>query len=85
MVGWVSATGVSSLYEVEATANYQNGSTALAFPDLSGVAGFLPAPTSGSLAVWTAEIVQSSGSATTTAPSNVTGIAVANSGTFTVP
>lgn len=85
MVGWVSATGVSSLYEVEATANYQNGSTALAFPDLSGVAGFLPAPVSGSMTVWTAEIVQSSAGATLTMPSSATVSAVVNTGSYTVP
>ncbi|HMG88297.1 MAG TPA: hypothetical protein VK574_21385 [Terracidiphilus sp.] len=84
-VGWVSGTGVSSFFEVDATANYQSGSTALAFPDLSGVAGFQPAPTSGSPAVWTAEIVQFSAGATLTMPSNATGNAVANSGTYTVP
>ena len=84
-MGWVTATGVSSFYEVDATANYQKGSTALAFPDLSGVAGFLPAPVSGSMTVWTAEIVQSSAGATLTMPSSATVSAVVNSGSYTVP
>lgn len=85
VVGSVSGTGVSSFYEVDATANYQNGSATLAFPDLSGVAGFLPPPTSGSLAVWTAEILQSSAGTAPTTLSNATGSAVANGGVFTVP
>jgi hypothetical protein len=84
-VGWTPATGISVFSEVNATANYQNGSTTLAFPDLSGLAGFLPAPTTGSAVAWTAEILHASAGATLVMPSNTTGSAVANSGSFTVP
>jgi hypothetical protein len=85
VMGWTTATGVSVFSEVNATANYQNGSPTLAFPDLSGIVGFLPAPTTGSAVAWTAEIVHSSLGATLVMPSNTTGSAVANSGSFTVP
>jgi len=85
VMGWTPATGISVFSEINATANYQNGSTTLAFPDLSGVAGFLPPPITGSAVAWSAEIVHSSLGAALVMPSNTTGSAVANSGSFTVP
>jgi hypothetical protein len=68
-----------------ATANYQNGATTLAPPDLSGISGFLANPQSGTQAVWSADISQNSGEVPQTAPSMATSSVVQNGGTYTVP
>jgi hypothetical protein len=71
--------------EVAATPNYQNGSTTMTVPDLSGLTGFLPTPTSGTKVQWEAEVWQF-GSGYQSEPSlNSTWAGVENSGGYTVP
>jgi hypothetical protein len=82
---WISGNTGENLYEIAATANYQNGSTTLAFPNLSNLAGFLPSPSSGTQVTWTAEIVQASSGVFQAPASNTTGSAAVNSGTYVVP
>lgn len=53
---WTTGATAANLVVVIATGNSLNGSTTLAVPDLSGLAGFLAAPASGTNLVWTAEI-----------------------------
>jgi uncharacterized membrane protein len=67
-----------------ASANYQNGSPTVKFPDLSGLSGFLPAPPSGTQVTWLAQITQASGGQVSS-PSNVMAVTVSNSGFFNVP
>jgi hypothetical protein len=71
--------------EISATANHQGGSTALALPNLSGLTGFLPAPASGTVVYWSAEIWQYSSGINLPLPLNSTRSGVSNQGVFTVP
>lgn len=85
---WNSGSGSSAATEniqVEATDNYQNGSTTLAIPDLSGVAGFLAPAASGTHVEWIVGMQQQSWGLTSQAPQNGTLSAVTNSGEYTVP
>ena len=89
MIQWESGSGTGSTatnqIELEGTANYQSGSTTLAVPDLSGVAGFLAAPASGTQVQWSASIMQQSYALTNRTPLNATWSSVTNSGSYTVP
>lgn len=70
---------------VTASANYQNGSTALAIPDLSALPGLVPAPASGTLVIWVS-LIEQNGQGTQQPLSNSLVItSVANSGFYTVP
>jgi hypothetical protein len=55
------SVGSTAQFEIEVTASssYLNGSTSVSIPDLSGVTGFQPAPSSGTQANWTALVAQS--------------------------
>ena len=70
---------------VSASANYLNGSTSIALPDLSGLHGFLPAPSAGADITWPAQIVQSSGSFLSLTEPNSTLSAAGNQGNYTEP
>jgi hypothetical protein len=70
---------------VYATANYLNGSTSLAVPNLTGVSGFLSGPPSGGLVIWFADVEQSSAASLQPLGQNGTYIDVENGGSFTVP
>ena len=87
-ITWTSGSGASptnyGIY-LEATANYQSGSTTLAIPDLSGVSGFLPAPASGTQVQWSAAITQQSYGLGSQAPLNGTSSDVQNYGSYTAP
>jgi hypothetical protein len=79
-------TGSSNMCSVIATTNYQNGSTSMAVPDLSGVPGFLAPPATGTTVDWTAEILQGSGRVGQgSATANSNGSAVQTSGIYIVP
>lgn len=82
-IGWSVGTFSQNFITLSATANYQNGATTLAVPDLSGIAGFLANPPSGAQAVWAALIAQNTGG--TTAGSLTASKSVQNAGTFIVP
>ena len=84
-LAWSSGTLGQNFFEVNATANYQNGSTTVAFPDLSGLAGFLPAPSTGTNVDWSAEILQNSYGVLQSMPSSAMGSVVENGGTYMVP
>lgn len=85
ILSWSPAGLQQNLYEVSATANYQNGATTLAVPDLSGLAGFLQSPASGTSLFWGAFVEQNSWPAFQPMPTGGTSTVVTNSGTFTVP
>lgn len=85
MTGSTTTTYTLNYFEMAATANYLNGATSLAFPDLSGLSGFLVAPSSGTAVNWTATIGQYSYVPFETLPPNATWTAVQNVGTYTVP
>jgi hypothetical protein len=70
---------------VVASANYLNGSTMVSFPDLSGLAGFVSPPSSGTQVAWVALIAQSSAGEPQPMSSNATIATVENGGNFTVP
>jgi hypothetical protein len=86
---WTTSVGAGSTtddnLQMEATANYQGGSTTLAVPDLSGVTGFLAPPASSTQVSWDAEIWQQSYSLTGATPLNATWSGVENYGFYTVP
>lgn len=85
-IGWSVATFSENTISAIATANYQNSTTSLAIPDLSGIAGFWASPASGTQIAWSAEISQNSwGGVLQTAPSTATANIVLNGGTYTVP
>ena len=72
-------------YQVLASANYMNGLTTVALPDLSGMPGFLAPPASGTSAVWFAEIIQNSNGFLQPSSGGGNASSVQNGGTFTVP
>lgn len=77
---------VANLIQVDATVDYQDGSTTLAIPDLSGVTGFLAPPTSGMGVLWYADVWKTSyGLTNVVPPLNSTWSEVSNSGYYTVP
>jgi hypothetical protein len=83
-----SSSGTLAEYDsmIFATANFQNGSTSVVFPNLSNLTGFLPAPVSGTRLVWSAQIMQTNGVAFQGSPSsNPSSATVINGGAFTVP
>jgi len=51
-LGWVTSAQSTIFLQVVATANWLNGATSLAVPDLSGVSGFLASPPSGQSVSW---------------------------------
>lgn len=76
---------VTTQIAVTASANYQNGSTTLAIPDLSALPGFVPAPASGTLVIWVS-LIEENGLGIQQSMSNNPVIAsVENSGFYTVP
>jgi hypothetical protein len=66
-----------------ATANYQNGSTAMSMPDLSNLTGFLAPAPSGTTVNWYARVYQ--GDPFLTSPPSGTIQWVDNSGSYTEP
>lgn len=86
---WFPSSTVQSEIWITASEKYQNGSTSLAFPDLSGLPGFLAAPTSGSRVSWSAYINQSSsgafGGILEKIPANATMSEALNQGELVVP
>jgi hypothetical protein len=70
---------------ITASANYQNGSTTLAIPDLSAVAGFTAPPPSGTLVVWIGLIEQNDEGAQQAGAVNPMMTGVENSGFYMVP
>jgi hypothetical protein len=70
---------------VVASANYLNGSSRVAIPDLSGLTGFVSPPSSGTTVGWVALMAQSSVGAPQPMPTNATITTVANSGSYLVP
>ncbi|HSM76006.1 MAG TPA: hypothetical protein VLT57_00190, partial [Bryobacteraceae bacterium] len=84
ILGWSIGTSFND-FQVVATANYQNGSTSLTFPDLSSVTGFLAPPAQGTTVAWTAVIAQGNSGMLQPATSNSTRIAAVNAGTYPEP
>jgi hypothetical protein len=66
---------------VETSANYQNGSTSVTIPDLSGLTGFLAPPASGTTVLWRATVNQGNPTAPPSGPKPF----VENVGTYTEP
>ncbi|HUN85683.1 MAG TPA: hypothetical protein VMU48_14980 [Terracidiphilus sp.] len=81
---WTTDASTIDMVVVIATANSLNGSTTLAVPDLSGLAGFPAAPASGSNVVWTAVISQGS-ALSHAATGNGSTMLVSNAGSYVVP
>ena len=82
---WSASPSSDTDMEIIATGNYLNGSTSLAFPNLTGMSGFLAGPPSGSSVVWFASVNQSSVASLQPSTQNETTIEVENGGSFTVP
>jgi len=87
-IGWTQGQlGQGSLefneIMITATANYQNGSTAMSIPDLSNLTGFLAPATSGTTVGWNAGVSQ--GGPLLTSPPSGTIQSVGNSGSYTEP
>ncbi|MGA8090026.1 MAG: hypothetical protein WCA10_22330 [Terracidiphilus sp.] len=84
-LGWFTGASTEIFYQVSATANYLDSSTSLVFPDLSGLTGFVASPSSGTVVSWTAVLLQESAGILQANSANSTGVAVVNSGSYTVP
>ncbi|HLY41529.1 MAG TPA: hypothetical protein VKR52_09950 [Terracidiphilus sp.] len=82
---WSASALQQNLYEVSATTNYQGGSTMVSLPDLSGLAGFLAQPASGTNVFWGALMEQSSWPPFQAMPLGATATVVTNAGSFSVP
>ena len=82
---WGYTSPALSNINILATENYQNGSTMLAVPDLSGLSGFLAAPSSGTEVGWEAIIAQSSAPMSLTVPFKASGSMVSNEGFYLEP
>jgi hypothetical protein len=80
----VSTTGIYEIYMV-ASSNYLKGATTLTVPDLTGLAGFVAPPSSGSNVNWVALIAQDSVGIAMPMSSSATITTVENGGTYTVP
>ncbi len=89
LIQWngTTSSNATATYQihVEATANYQSGSTTLAIPNLSAAQGFLTSPASGTKVYWEAWITQQNYGFNSQIPSNATWSWPSNIGTFTVP
>jgi hypothetical protein len=81
---WKTGATMTNMVVVISTGNSLNGSTTLAVPDLSGLAGFLAAPTSGTNVVWTAEISQGNVPSVSGTREGST-MLVSNAGTYMAP
>jgi hypothetical protein len=84
-VAWSPSGFVVNHYRVSATANASNGSASFAYPDLSGVAGFLANPGSGSTVDWLAEVENYSAGSMAPESAGTTRSWVENEGSFIVP
>lgn len=85
-IDWIGSSGYYSGISVSATANYLNGSTTIAFPDLSSLPGFLAPPPSGTQVSWSAAVEQNSAGPVQSLPTNGgTLTSVQNNGTYTEP
>ena len=80
VLSWEGTFGYNHI-QVTATANYQNGSTTVALPDLSNLSGFVSALPSGTQVLGAASIAQSSAE-TQPVSANGTLTAVENAGTY---
>jgi len=70
---------------VHATANYLSGATQLTWADVSGVAGFLSPPASGTDVQWSAAVTQTTYSSQPVSSANSTVTSVSNNGSYVVP
>jgi len=84
-LAWAAGSANTFQYQVTATDNYLEGSTSLAFPDLSSFTGFQPLPFSGASVRWNAQIVQSNSGFEQSATANSKEFEVGAFGTYTVP
>jgi len=84
-MNWMTSSTAYNLVSLTATENYLNGSTTVAIPDLSGLPGFVAAPTSGTEVGWGTSILQETSSCLLPYPSNSTAKIVSTGGTYTAP
>jgi hypothetical protein len=82
---WPVGNGIQYSATVTATRNYLNGTTSVSMPDLSGLAGTLAPPVSGTYLNWTARIFQATFGSQPASLANETLTDVQNSGTYQVP
>jgi hypothetical protein len=85
IIAWNSGTTAQFTYQVSASAHYQNGSTTIAMPDVSGLSGFFAAPVSGTMVTWAAEITQQNVAPFQALAVNTTIVTVQDVGTYTMP
>lgn len=85
---WMLGNSVANAFEIDASANYQAGSTSISFPTLAGLTGFLAPAPSGTLVTWEAyETLTSVGFASSFGklPANTTESQVLDFATYVVP
>ncbi len=80
ILAWPAGSGFANgyTYSVSSSDKYEGGSTAIAFPDLSSVGGFVAGPTSGTQVTWLAIISEFD-------TSSGTHTAAESSGEYSVP
>lgn len=82
---WMPDSSDERGLQVTATANFLNGSTSLATPDLSVLPGFPASPASGTSVLWEAGISHTTSPLLQPMPTNGTVTSVSNAGWLTVP
>ena len=85
ILNWNLVSAEEERLKIIATANFLNGSTSLAVPDLSTLPGFLAPPASGTSVLWEAEISHSTSPLLQPTQTNGTVTSVSNGGWLTVP
>lgn len=84
-IDWLTGGQTQSTYTVISSYNYQGGSTQMAFPNLSGLSGFLAAPGSGTTVVWGAVVTQSDVGILKSSTAGESARMVTTNGFYTVP
>lgn len=82
-IGWSDETKPDVFtFSMSTSGRFANGATQVTFPNLSTIPGFLPAPASGTVVSWLADVADVSPQG---APSGTRWVSVRNIGIFTVP
>lgn len=82
---WYNPSNTLNEITVSSTSAYQNGTTMLAVPDLTALAGFLPSAPSGATVTWLSDVSGGTYQLFVATPSSGTLSAAGNRGTFVEP
>jgi len=84
-ISWGLSETAQSVYQVSASQHYAGGSTTVAFPDLSGLRGFLHLPPAQVTVSWSASVEQASPGPNAGSPAGEILNRVSNFGSYLAP